>query len=89
HRFMRIGFSQRSAVLHLWAWCVTLALAALATHFAPPHAHGDWSATNSVLDGAAALLAVSFSLYVVYVLEIIKLSGVRQRLADRAERNAA
>ena len=43
HRFMRIGFSQRRAVAHLWAWCATLALAALATRFAPPHHHGDWS----------------------------------------------
>ena len=89
HRFMRIGFSQRRAVLHLWTWCGTLALAALATHFAPPHAHGDWSVNNSLLDAGAAVLAISFSLYVVYVLELIKLSGLRQRRADRAERNAA
>jgi UDP-GlcNAc:undecaprenyl-phosphate/decaprenyl-phosphate GlcNAc-1-phosphate transferase len=89
HRFMRIGFSQRRAVLHLWAWCATLALAALATHFAPPHAHGDWSLTNSLLDAGAAVLAIAFSLYVVYVLELIKLSGIRQRRADRAERSAA
>src|SRR4029079_17745016 len=37
HRFMRIGFSERRAVLYLWTWCGTLALAALATRFAPPH----------------------------------------------------
>jgi len=88
HRFMRLGFSQRRAVLHLWAWCGTLALAALATHFAPPHAHGDWSLTNSLLDAGAGALAVAFSLYVVYVLEIIKLSAVRNR-RDRADRAAA
>jgi UDP-GlcNAc:undecaprenyl-phosphate GlcNAc-1-phosphate transferase len=88
HRFMRIGFSQRRAVLHLWAWCATLALAALATHFAPPHAHGDWSVTNSLLDAGAGALAIAFSLYVVYVLEIVKLSGVRSR-RERTERNAA
>ena len=40
HRFMRIGFSQRRAVVYLYAWCVTLALAALATRFVPPHPHG-------------------------------------------------
>src|SRR6516164_8352668 len=34
HRFMRIGFTQRRAVLTLWAWCGSLALAAFATHFA-------------------------------------------------------
>jgi UDP-GlcNAc:undecaprenyl-phosphate/decaprenyl-phosphate GlcNAc-1-phosphate transferase len=89
HRFMRVGFSHRRAVLTLWAWCATLALAALATHFAPPHAHGDWSLTNGLLDVGAALLAIAFSAYVVYVLEIVKLSGYRTRRAERAERNAA
>jgi hypothetical protein len=76
-------------VLTLWAWCATLAIAALATHFAPPHAHGDWSLTNGLLDAGAALLAIAFSGYVVYVLEIVKLSGYRARRAERAERNAA
>jgi UDP-GlcNAc:undecaprenyl-phosphate GlcNAc-1-phosphate transferase len=90
HRFMRAGFSQRRAVLHLWAWCGTLALAALATHFAPPHAHGDWSVTNAAIDAASAGLAIAFSLYVVYVLEIVKLSAIRSRLGgERAERPAA
>ena len=37
HRLLRLGFSERRAVLHLWAWCGTLAIAALATRFAPPH----------------------------------------------------
>src|SRR5256885_11496984 len=46
HRFMRLGFSQRRAVVYLWAWCATLAAAALATHFAPPHHHGDWNLGN-------------------------------------------
>src|SRR5581483_6119276 len=88
HRFMRIGFSQRRAVVHLWAWCGTLALAALATRFAPPHHHGRWSATNLAIDGAAALLALSFSAYVVYLLEIVKLASPRARRREAA-RNAA
>src|SRR5438876_10129364 len=33
HRFVRIGFSQRRAVGYLWAWCGTLAAAALSTRF--------------------------------------------------------
>src|SRR5437588_645384 len=75
HRFMRIGFSERRSVVYLWTWCGTLALAALATRFAPPHHHGDWDATNAAIDAAAGLLAVAFSLYVVYVLEIVKLAS--------------
>src|SRR5579884_761088 len=88
HRFMRIGFSQRRAVVHLWAWCGTLALAALATRFAPPHHHGDWSPTNLAIDIVAGTLAIAFSLYVVYLLEIVKLQTPRARRRD-AERNAA
>src|SRR5690348_4228798 len=77
HRFMRIGFSQRRAVVHLWVWCLTLALAALATRFAPPHHRGDWSITNVAVDTAAGLLALGVSLYVVYLLEIVKIETPR------------
>jgi UDP-GlcNAc:undecaprenyl-phosphate GlcNAc-1-phosphate transferase len=84
HRFMRIGFSQPRAVLHVWAWCGTLALAALATRFAPPHQHGDWSLTNALIDAGAGVLALGFSLYVVYLLELVKLASVRGR--RRSER---
>jgi UDP-GlcNAc:undecaprenyl-phosphate GlcNAc-1-phosphate transferase len=86
---MRIGFSQRRAVVYLWTWCVTLALAALATRFAPPHhRHGAWSATNTAIDAAAGILAIAFSAYVVYVLELVKLASPRARRRE-AERTAA
>jgi UDP-GlcNAc:undecaprenyl-phosphate/decaprenyl-phosphate GlcNAc-1-phosphate transferase len=88
HRFMRLGFSQRRSVIYLWTWCGTLALAALATRFAPPHHHGRWSATNVVIDVAAGVAAVSFSLYIVYLLEIVKLASPRARRRD-ATRTAA
>jgi UDP-GlcNAc:undecaprenyl-phosphate GlcNAc-1-phosphate transferase len=89
HRFMRVGFSERRAVVYLWTWCATLALAALATRFAPPHPHGrHWSLTNTAIDLAAGLLALAFSGYVVYVLEIVKLASPRGR-RRAAERNAA
>jgi UDP-GlcNAc:undecaprenyl-phosphate GlcNAc-1-phosphate transferase len=88
HRFMRLGFSQRRAVGTLWLWCATLALAALATHFAPPRHHGRWTGTNLALDGAAAVLAVGCSLYVVALLEIVKLQTPRAR-RRAAERDAA
>ena len=88
HRFMRVGFSERRSVLYLWTWCGTLAFAALATRFAPPHAHGDWNWTNVAVDVAAGALAVAFSAYVVYVLEIVKLASPRARRRE-TERNAA
>jgi len=83
HRFMRLGFSQRRAVVYLWAWCATLAIAALATHFAPPRHHGDWSVPHLVIDAGAALLAISFSVYVVLLLEIVKLQTRRPRVTNR------
>ena len=46
HRFENIGFSQRRSVVYLYAWCVTLALAALATRFVHPHRHGHWDAVE-------------------------------------------
>jgi UDP-GlcNAc:undecaprenyl-phosphate GlcNAc-1-phosphate transferase len=89
HRFLRLGFSQPRAVVYLWLWCGTLALAALATHFAPPHAHGRWRATDVVLDALAGGLALAFSLYVVYVLEIVKVANPRaKRRRERASRAA-
>ena len=88
HRFMRIGFSEPRAVIYLWAWCGTLALAALATRFAPPHHGGDWNLTNLGLDLGAGLLALAFSLYVVYLLEIVKLASPRARRREQASRAA-
>src|SRR6476659_8937586 len=88
HRFMRIGFSQRRAVAYLYAWCVTLALAALATRFASPHHHGRWSLTNVAIDIAAGVLALAFSLYVVYLLELVKLTSPRARRREEASRAA-
>jgi UDP-GlcNAc:undecaprenyl-phosphate/decaprenyl-phosphate GlcNAc-1-phosphate transferase len=88
HRFLRIGFSERRAVVHLWTWCGALALAALATRFAPPHPHGDWDVVNMVLDAGAAVLALSFSAYVVVLLELVKRGNPRVRRRDSASRAA-
>src|SRR5690242_6742432 len=81
HRFENIGFSQRRAVVYLYGWCLSLALAALATHFVHPHRHGDWDAVNVAIDVAVGLLAISTSVYVVYLLEIVKLANpfIRRR----------
>jgi UDP-GlcNAc:undecaprenyl-phosphate GlcNAc-1-phosphate transferase len=72
HRFVRLGFSERRAVVYLWAWCGTLALAALATRFIHPHSHGNWNWRNVAIDAGVAALALGTSLYVVYLLEIVK-----------------
>jgi UDP-GlcNAc:undecaprenyl-phosphate GlcNAc-1-phosphate transferase len=81
HRFQRIGFSHPRAVVYLYVWCATLALAALATRFVHPHRHGDWNPTSTAIDVAVGLLAVAASAYVVYLLEIVKLANpfIRRR----------
>ena len=79
HRFLRRGFSHRRATLTIWAWCGTLALAALATRFLPPREHGVWDPWKTAVDAAIGLLAVGASLYIVYLLEIVKLTSPRAR----------
>jgi UDP-GlcNAc:undecaprenyl-phosphate GlcNAc-1-phosphate transferase len=77
-RFLRRGFSQRRAAVTMWAWCATLAGAALATRFIPFREGGTWHLPETLAVVAIALVALAFSLYVVYVLEIVKLSNPRR-----------
>ena len=42
HRFLNIGYSQRRAVLTIYAWCATLAAGRAGDALHPPHPHGDW-----------------------------------------------
>jgi UDP-GlcNAc:undecaprenyl-phosphate GlcNAc-1-phosphate transferase len=79
HRFMRRGFSQARAAVTIWLWCLSLAAAALATRFIPFRAHGVWHLWPTLAAAAIGLLAVVFSVYVVYVLEIVKLGNRIQR----------
>src|SRR5437588_6278553 len=79
HRFLRRGFSQRRAAVTIWGWCLSLAAAAFATRFVPFRAHGVWHPWWTLLAAAIAFMAVLFSVYVVYVLEIVKLGNRIQR----------
>jgi UDP-GlcNAc:undecaprenyl-phosphate GlcNAc-1-phosphate transferase len=87
HRFLNIGFSQRRAVVYIYAWCATLAAAALATRFIAPRPHGDWRLWAAAADAAIGLVAVAASLYMIYVLEIVKMASprLRRRVAERPE----
>jgi UDP-GlcNAc:undecaprenyl-phosphate/decaprenyl-phosphate GlcNAc-1-phosphate transferase len=86
HRFLRRGFTQRRATLTMYAWCGTLALAALGTRFVRPHEGGDWYIDRMLLVGAIGLLALAASVYIVYVLEIVKLTSPRLRRREEAAR---
>jgi UDP-GlcNAc:undecaprenyl-phosphate GlcNAc-1-phosphate transferase len=83
HRFLNIGFSQRRAAVTMWLWCGTLAGAALATRFLPLRPGGEWQLVDSLVVGGIALVALAFSVYVIYLLEIVKLMNPRIRRRER------
>ncbi len=88
HRFLNIGFTQRRAALTMWLWCASLAGAALATRFVPFRQGGDWHPWETLVVAAIGLLAIAFSIYVVYLLEIVKLANPRIRRRDREQDEA-
>ncbi|WP_411278293.1 glycosyltransferase family 4 protein [Gaiella sp.] len=85
HRFLNIGFSQRRAAVTMWAWTATLGAAALATRFIPFREGGEWHPRETATVVAIALAALGFSVYIIYLLEIVKLGNprVRRRIAER------
>ncbi len=73
HRLDRIGFSTRRTVLYLYAWTLSLAGLAVALRFVPYSDNGGtlhpgWAAVM----GGLGLLVLIASVYLVYVLEILK-----------------
>jgi UDP-GlcNAc:undecaprenyl-phosphate GlcNAc-1-phosphate transferase len=89
HRFMNIGFSQARAAVTMWAWCAVLAVAALSTRFLAPHEHGVWHPWRTVVVGCIGGLALAASIYMVYLLEIVKLANPRIRRREQEAREAA
>jgi UDP-GlcNAc:undecaprenyl-phosphate/decaprenyl-phosphate GlcNAc-1-phosphate transferase len=84
HRMARIGFSNRRTIAYLYAWTLLLAGLALALRFVPysdhkGHLHTGWT----LMMAGLGLLVVAASVYLVYVLEILKfrrLDAMRLRL---------
>jgi UDP-GlcNAc:undecaprenyl-phosphate GlcNAc-1-phosphate transferase len=84
HRMARIGFSSRRTIAYLYAWTLMLAGLALALRFIPysdhkGHLHTGWTLVLIAL----GLIAAAASVYLVYVLEILKfrrLAAMRLRL---------
>jgi UDP-GlcNAc:undecaprenyl-phosphate GlcNAc-1-phosphate transferase len=89
HRFLNIGYSQKRAALTMWAWCAVLAGAALATRFIHPHAHGVWHLGPTVAVASIGAVALGASIYMVYLLEIVKLANPRIRRREQEARRAA
>jgi UDP-GlcNAc:undecaprenyl-phosphate GlcNAc-1-phosphate transferase len=83
HRMANIGFSQRRTVLYLYAWMLAMAGLAVALRFVPySDAAGHLRAGWAALMAALFVLVVAASVYLVYVLEILKfrrLDAIRLR----------
>jgi UDP-GlcNAc:undecaprenyl-phosphate/decaprenyl-phosphate GlcNAc-1-phosphate transferase len=90
HRFLNIGWSQRQAAVTMWLWCASLAGAALATRFVPLREGGEWDVGRTLVVAAIALFALAFSVYIVYLLEIVKLANprIRRRVRENGEADA-
>jgi UDP-GlcNAc:undecaprenyl-phosphate GlcNAc-1-phosphate transferase len=90
HRFHRIGFSPRQTVLYLYAWTLMLGGAAVAMRFVPysdhsGHLHPVWS----VVMGLILVAVVAASVYLVYVLEILKFRRLNAMRLRRVRPEAA
>ena len=83
HRMARIGFSSRRTITYLYAWTLMLAGLALALRFVPYSNHKGHLYTGwTLVIVALGLLVAAASVYLVYVLEILKfrhLAAVRLR----------
>ena len=73
HRMARIGFSNRRTIAYLYTWTLMLAGLALALRFVPYSNHKGHLYTGwTIVMAALGLLVVAASVYLVYVLEILK-----------------
>jgi UDP-GlcNAc:undecaprenyl-phosphate/decaprenyl-phosphate GlcNAc-1-phosphate transferase len=83
HRMARIGFSSRRTIAYLYAWTLLLAGLALALRFIPYSDHkGHLNFGWTLVLGGLGAIVVAASVYLVYVLEILKfrrLDAVRLR----------
>jgi UDP-GlcNAc:undecaprenyl-phosphate/decaprenyl-phosphate GlcNAc-1-phosphate transferase len=74
HRMANIGFSQRRTIAYLYAWTLVMAGLALALRFVPySDNHGHFDAFWTAVMVGFLLVALASSVYLVYVLEILKL----------------
>ncbi len=77
HRFLRIGFSQRKTAAYLHVWAALLAAWAILLRFVPPRPRGTWDLENALVVAGVGVVVVAASIWMVYVLEILKARHLR------------
>jgi UDP-GlcNAc:undecaprenyl-phosphate/decaprenyl-phosphate GlcNAc-1-phosphate transferase len=89
HRMANIGFSQRRTLAYLYGWALVLAGLALALRFVPySDDRGNFDPLWTAVIVACGIFALAASVYLVEVLEILKLRRLRFNLVERARRSA-
>ncbi|HTW11713.1 MAG TPA: MraY family glycosyltransferase [Solirubrobacteraceae bacterium] len=84
HRMARIGFSQRKTIAYLYAWTLMFAGVAVALKFVPyDNGQGHYYLGWSIVMGVILLAGLAASVYLVYVLEILKFKSMRIRVRRR------
>ncbi|MDQ2940330.1 MAG: undecaprenyl/decaprenyl-phosphate alpha-N-acetylglucosaminyl 1-phosphate transferase [Actinomycetota bacterium] len=80
HRMAALGFSQRRTLAYMYGWTLILAALALALRFVPySDNHGHFNAGWTAVILVCGLAALAASIYLVVVLEILKLRRERLR----------
>ena len=80
HRMADIGFSQRRTLVYLYGWTAVMSALALALRFVPySDNHGHFDVFWTAVMAACLIAAIAASVYLVEVLEILKLRQTRLR----------
>jgi UDP-GlcNAc:undecaprenyl-phosphate GlcNAc-1-phosphate transferase len=79
HRMARIGFSERKTVAYLYVWSLLLAGVAVALRYVPYHHHNPayFRLGWTIVMVAIVAIALAASVYLIYVLEILKFKSRR------------
>src|SRR5919106_6238450 len=89
HRMANIGFSQRRTLLYLYGWALVLAGLALALRFVPySDDRGHFDALWTAVMAVCGLVTLAASVYLVEVLEILKLRRFRLQEIGLLRRSA-
>ena len=81
-----MGWSPRRSVTYLYVWTLIMAGNAIALRFIPySESSGDLNPGWALLMGALLALGVAASVYLIYVLEILKFRRVRAWQLRRAD----
>ena len=90
HRLSRIGFSRRRTLAYLYAWTILLGAFAVALRFIPySDDGGEFHLGWAVVIGVCGVVVIAASVYLVYVLELLKLRGLDANKIRRLRPNAS